>query len=114
MHWFNHHPPVPLVSGDWFFGRFLLGLGRVKRNQVLSMVKLSPIAINFGCDSVYRTQVRSLAMLVSDALTHSCLVNLIDVTLACEDANSILVEVVTVDAEKRVDNSLVQIWELKF
>ena len=43
-------------------------------------------------------------MLVSDSLTHSltnsltdsCLVNLIDVTLACEDANSKLVEVVTV------------------
>ena len=38
-------------------------------------------------------------------------------TLACEDANSKLVEVVTVDyvdAEKRVDNSLVQIWKLKF
>ena len=39
-------------------------------------------------------------MLVSDSLTHliadSCLVNLIDVTLACEDANSNLVEVVTV------------------
>ena len=47
-------------------------------------------------------------------LTDSCLVNLIDVTLAFEDANSILVEVVTVDAEKRVDNSLVQIWKLKF
>ena len=29
-------------------------------------------------------------------LTHSCLVNLIDVTLACEDGNSKLVEVVTV------------------
>ena len=45
-------------------------------------------------------------------LTHSCLVNLIDVTLACEDANSKLVEGVAVandDAEKRVDNSLVQI-----
>ena len=38
-------------------------------------------------------------------------------TLACEDANSKLVEVVTVDdvdAEKRVDNSLVQIRKLKF
>ena len=37
-------------------------------------------------------------------LTHCCLVNLIDVTLACEDANSKLVEVVTVadvDDEKR-------------
>ena len=28
-------------------------------------------------------------------MTHSCLVYLIDVTLACEDANSKLVEVVT-------------------
>ena len=38
-------------------------------------------------------------------------------TLACEDANSKLVEVVTVadvDAEKRVDDSLVQNWKLKF
>ena len=39
-------------------------------------------------------------------------------TLAFEDANSKLVEVVTVadnvDAEKRVDDKLVQIWKLKF
>ena len=38
-------------------------------------------------------------------------------TLGCEDANSKLVEVVTVanvDAEKRVDYSLTQIWKLKF
>ena len=38
-------------------------------------------------------------------------------TLACEDTNSELVEVVTVavvSAEKRVDNSLVEIWKLKF
>jgi len=42
---------------------------------------------------------------------------LIDVTLACEDGNSKLVEVVTVvevDDEKRVDNSLVQIWKVNF
>ena len=48
---------------------------------------------------------------VTDSLTHSCLVNLIDVTLACEDGNSKLVKVVTVvevDDEKRIDNSLVQ------
>ena len=32
-------------------------------------------------------------------------------TLACEDANSKLVEVVTV---AHVDNSLVQIWKVKF
>ena len=50
--------------------------------------------------------------LTDDSLTHSltnsCLVNLIDVTLACEDANSKLVEVVTVahvDAEDHVGNS---------
>ena len=38
-------------------------------------------------------------------------------TLACEDADSKLVEVVTVanvDDEKRVDDSLVQIWKVKF
>ena len=49
------------------------------------------------------------------SVTHSCLVNLIDVTLACEDANSKLVEVVTVadvDDEDHVGNSLSQIWKL--
>ena len=41
-------------------------------------------------------------------------------TLACEDANSKLVEVVTVDdvddvdAEGRIGNSLLQIWKLSF
>ena len=38
-------------------------------------------------------------------------------TLACEDAYSKLVEAVTVshvDNENRVDNSLVQIWKVKF
>ena len=42
---------------------------------------------------------------------------MIDVTLACEDAKSKFVEVVTVadvDVGKRVDDSLVQIWKLKF
>ena len=51
------------------------------------------------------------------SLTDSCLVNLIDVNLACEDDNSKLVEVVNVphvDDQKRVDNSLLQIWKLKF
>ena len=41
----------------------------------------------------------------------------IDVTLACEDANSKLVEVVSVanvDDEDRVGNSLLQIWKLRF
>ena len=52
---------------------------------------------------------------LTDSLTHSCLVNLIDVTLACEDANSKLVEVVAhIDAEDHVGNSLLLIWELTF
>ena len=41
--------------------------------------------------------------------------NLIDVTLVCEDANSKLVEVVTVadvTDEDHVGSSLLQIWEL--
>ena len=45
------------------------------------------------------------------------LVNTIDVTLTCEYAYSKLGDVVTiadVDSEKRVDESLVQIWKLKF
>ena len=35
-------------------------------------------------------------------------------TLACEDAYSKLVEVVTVVDEDRVGNSLLQIWKLRF
>ena len=73
----------------------------------------------------YRTRVRSLFTLVThsltdwltDSLTHCCLVNLIDVTLACEDTNSKLVEVVTVadvSDEDLVGNSLLQIWKLNF
>ena len=45
---------------------------------------------------------------LTDSLTDSCLVNLIDVTLACEDAYSELVEVVPVadvSDENRVGNS---------
>ena len=58
-----------------------------------------------------------MAILVSNSLTHSCLVDLIYVTLACEYANSKATEVVTVadvDAGKLVDDSLLQIWKLKF
>ena len=50
-------------------------------------------------------------------LTHSCLVDLNDVTLAFEDANSGLIEVATVadvDYEDHVGNSLLQIWKLMF
>ena len=44
------------------------------------------------------------------------LVKLIDVTLACEDTNSKLVDIVTVanvDDEDCIGNSLLQIWELR-
>ena len=47
----------------------------------------------------------------------TCLVDLIDLTVAFENANSKFVEVDTVadvDAEKHVDCSLVQILKLKF
>ena len=60
-------------------------------------------------------------MLVTHSLTHSltdsCLVNLIDVTLACEDGDSKFVEIITVadvSDENRVGNSLLQIWKLRF
>ena len=73
-------------------------------NGVLSLSDLSPII-------VYPRQ----------KLTHahfdSCLEDLTDVTLAFEDGNSKLVEVVTVadhDAEKHVDARLEEIWKLKF
>ena len=46
-----------------------------------------------------------MATLVTNSVTHSCLVDLIDVTLACEDADSKLVEVDDVDDENRVGNS---------
>ena len=58
-----------------------------------------------------------MATLDSHSVTDYCLVDLIDVTLVCEDTNSKLVEVVTVadvDGEDRVDNSLLQIWKLSF
>ena len=35
-------------------------------------------------------------------------------TLACEDANSKLFDVVTVANEDRVNNNLLQIWKLRF
>ena len=46
----------------------------------------------------------------------SCLVDLIDVTLACEDDNTKLVDIVTaagVDDEDHVGNSLLHTWELR-
>ena len=54
------------------------------------------------------------------SLTNCRLVNLFDVTLAYKDANSKLVDIVTVadvdivDDEDRDGNSLLQIWKLRF
>ena len=94
------------------FTKYILNISIKMIFFVVQEMKTS--AIDF-----YRTRVRSLAMLVThwlpNSLTDSCLVNLIDVTLACEDANSKFVEVVTVADvvnEDHVGNSLLQIWKL--
>ena len=58
-----------------------------------------------------------LCLSLTNSLTNCRLVNLIDVTPACEDAYSKLVEVVIdagVDDQDRVGNSLMQIWKLRF
>ena len=72
---------------------------------VMSTIFIGPESDHWECLSL------------THSLTHSCLVNLIDVTLACEDAYSKLVEVVTVADvydEDHVGNSLLQIWKLRF
>ena len=51
---------------------------------------------------------------VCDPVTDSGLVDLIDVTLVCEDANSKLVDVGTVGDEDPVGNNLLQISKLRF
>ena len=65
-------------------------------NQLLNCTYKRSITINTRSTHYsyfYRTRVRSLFTLVTHSLTHSCLVNLINVSLACEDGNSKLVEV---------------------
>ena len=63
---------------------------------------IGPESDHWECLSVTHSLTHSL----TDSLTPSCLVNLIDVTLTCEDANSKLVEVVNVaDAEDHAGNS---------
>ena len=97
------------ASGSWAWNIVF------KRREFKGSASLS---IRSPLLSFYRTRVRSLVMLVSDSLTnsltHSCLVNFIDVTLACEDANSKLVDVVTVADDDRVGNNLLQIWKPRF
>ena len=59
--------------------------------------------------------VQSMSLFLSDpgSFTHSCLVHLTDATLAFEDSNSKLFDIVSVadvDAEERVDDSLDEIF----
>ena len=57
-----------------------------------------------------------LCLSLTHSLPNSCLVNLIHVTLACQDAYSKLVEAVSVpdvSDEDCVGNSLLQIWKLR-
>ena len=87
------------------------------KNRVQTSFQLLALCLGKTSQNFYRTRVRSLGMLVTNWLTNwltdSCLVNLIDVTLVCEDAYSKLVEIVTVAGVKdRVGNSLLQIWKL--
>ena len=56
----------------------------------------------------------SLTDSITHCLTDSCLVNFIDVTLACEDTNSKLVDVVSVADDGCVGNNLLQIRKLRF
>ena len=76
-------------------------------------------SIDKTSDSFYQAQVWSSETLtnsLNNSQINCSLVDLIDVTLAWEDANSKLVEVVTVavvDAEKHIGNSLLQILELR-
>ena len=55
-----------------------------------------------------------LPLSLTNQLTHSCLVDLIDATLACEDADSILVDVVIVadvdDEEQFVADFGAEVW----
>ena len=83
----------------------------------LSIVEVTTKYIHTNLKNLfYWIRALSLATLftnsVTDSLTPSCLVNLIEVTLA--RANSKLVDVVIVVDEDRVGNSVLQIWKLRF
>ena len=104
---------VDLLDEVRLVGNHELEKSNQGRPEVSPIVRYPHPATQMEEHYFYRTRVRSLVMLVSDSLTHSLtdcrLVNLIDVTLACEDAISKLVDVVA--DEDRVGNSLLQILE---
>ena len=83
--------PVASTPFAWklFFGRFLLRLSRIKRSQGMSMVKIGSRAPNFVFDIFIGPESDHwFCLSVTHSLTNSCLVNLIDATLSCKDANS--------------------------
>ena len=41
LHRLNHQWLAPLGPGKCFFGRFLLGLSRIRRSKVMSMLKIT-------------------------------------------------------------------------
>ena len=76
-------------------------VGKYKAGVIfLSCTLQFQISIEVGwLSTIYHSFLSDPSPIIGNAchsLTHSCLVNLIDVTLACEDDNSKLVEVVTV------------------
>ena len=96
---------IYLMNGEFTFLRPLWDFGESRCRCFF----IGPESDHWLCLSVTHS--------LTDWLTHCRLVNLIDVTLACEDGNSKLVEVVTVanvDDEDRVGNNLLQIWKLRF
>ena len=62
MHWLNHKKPAPLVSGNKFFGRFLLRLSLIKPSQVMSMVKFVAL---LDCYVFGQNQFKTIVMLVT-------------------------------------------------
>ena len=89
-------------------------IGKTKKNVKVWTSRTSGCQVSaiyqFYC---YRTWVRSLHWLplsVTHWLTDCCLVDLIDLTLACEDGNSKLVEVVTVADVVEVVEFLFRLW----
>ena len=101
----NHYTRKPDYRNirQWYY--IYTGTKKLETKDFLSLP--SPI-IGYACHSLTHC---------TDWLTDSCLVNLIDVILACVDANLKLVDVVTVadvDGVDHVGNSLLHIWELWF
>ena len=112
--------PELQAEADLEYMRTQLQLDQSSEEQVLKFLSFIflyfYIFIFIGPESDH-WECLSLTHSLTNSLTPSCLVNLIDVTLACEDAYSKLVEVVTVadvSDEDRVGISLFQIRKLRF